>query len=78
MCGIGLLGSCGGCEYSFIGSLCFRVSLSSFSGRYGNLFVSKSKLIFWLLSCINLYMFLFIELGGLIRFWFVCVNNVCG
>ena len=46
ICGGGLLWSCGGCEYSFIGSLCFSVSLSSFSGKNGNLFVSVSKFIF--------------------------------
>ena len=28
--GGGLLWGCGGCEYSIIGSLCFKVSLSSF------------------------------------------------
>ena len=46
ICGGGLLRSCGGCEYSTIGSLCFSVSLSSFCGKNGNLFVSISKFIF--------------------------------
>ena len=45
-CGGGLLGTLGGCEYSLIGSLCFSVSLSSISGRNGNLFVNTSKFIF--------------------------------
>ena len=77
-CVMGLLGSGGGCEYSYIGTVCLRVSLSKFSGRYGNLFVSMSKLIFWLLSFINSYMSLCIEFGGLISFWCVWVNSVYG
>jgi hypothetical protein len=41
-CGTGMLGSGGGCEYSVIGSLHLRDSISKFSGRNGNLFVSIS------------------------------------
>ena len=40
-CGSIVLGIGGGCEYSVMGSLCFRDSISSFSGRNGNLFVSS-------------------------------------
>lgn len=46
VCVGGLLGTCGGWEYSFIGSLCFSVSLSSVSGRKGNLVVNVSKFMF--------------------------------
>ena len=45
VCGGDLLWSCGGCEYSVIGSLCFIASLSSLSGKYGNLFVNVSKVM---------------------------------
>ena len=51
VCG-GLLGSCGGCEYSFMGSLYFSVSLSRFSGRYGNLLVSVFRFMLCLFSSI--------------------------
>ena len=44
--GGGLMWGCGGCKYSIIGSLCFSVSLSSFSGKNGNLFVSVSRFMF--------------------------------
>ena len=40
-CGSTVLGIGGGCEYSVMGSLYFRDSISSFSGRNGNLFVSS-------------------------------------
>lgn len=33
----GILGSGGGWEYSYSGSLCFNASISNFSGRNGNL-----------------------------------------
>ena len=36
----------GGGEYSFIGSLCFLISLSSFFGRNENLFVNVSRFMF--------------------------------
>ena len=74
----GSMGICVGWEYSFIGSLCFNVSLSKVSGRKGNLFVSVSRFMFWLFSSMKLYISLWIEFGGFIRFWFVCVNNVYG
>ena len=38
VCSVGALGSGGGCEYSYNGSLYFSVSNSSCSGKKGNLF----------------------------------------
>ncbi len=43
VCVGGLLVICGGCVYSFIGSLYFNISLRSVSGRNGNLFVSMLR-----------------------------------
>jgi hypothetical protein len=40
-CGRIELGIGGECEYSVMGSLCFRDSISSFSGRNGNSFVNS-------------------------------------
>ena len=54
VCKVGLLSDWEGCEYSFIGSFCFDVSLSSVSGRKGNLFVYMSTFMFGLFSCMNL------------------------
>ena len=74
----GLLVICGGCEYSFIGSLYFNISFRSVSGKNGNLFVNMLRFMFWLFCFIKLYISLWIELGGWMRFWFVCVNCVYG
>ena len=40
-CGTDIFGNGGGCEYSVMGSLHFRDSISKFLGRNGNLFVSS-------------------------------------
>ena len=39
VCGVGMWGSGGGWEYSFIGSLYFSISKSRVSGKNGNSFV---------------------------------------
>ena len=66
------------CEYSFIGSLYFSISLRSVSGKNGNLSVNMLRFMFRWFCFIKLYISLLIELGGWMRFWFVCVNSVYG
>ena len=46
LCVVGLLVICGGCEYSFIGSLYFNISLRSVIGRNGNLSVNMLRFMF--------------------------------
>lgn len=46
ICGRGLVGICGGWEYSLMGSLCFIISVSSVSGKKGNLVFNISRFIF--------------------------------
>ena len=73
-----MLGSGGGCEYSWSGSLHFKTSVSSFTCKKGNCLVSScmfSGSLFWLRK---LYSSLWMVLGGLIMFWFVCMNCVYG
>ena len=55
VCVGGLLVNCGGCEYSFNGSLYFNISLRSVSGRNGNLFVNMLRFMFWLFCFMKLY-----------------------
>ena len=62
----GMFGSGGGWEYSCKGSLYFRISVSSFSGRNGNSFVilcMSSVSLFWLMK---LYISLWMVLVGLV------------
>ena len=63
---MGVLGMGGGCEYSSSGILCFNASVSSFSGRKGNLFVISCMFSGSVLCLMYLYNSLWMVLGGFI------------
>ena len=75
---MGIFGSGGGCEYSFISSKQRSDSVINFFGRKGNLLWSMVGVggVSWL--CINLYSLVCIEFLGFIISWFSMTNVVYG
>jgi hypothetical protein len=75
---VGVLGGGGGWKYSCMGSLHFRDSERSFAGRKGNLSINICMVNGLLLCWMKVYSSLWMVLGGLIMFWFVCRKCVYG
>ena len=74
--GIGVVGSGGGCMYSFMFSKHRSDSVVSFLGRKGNFVCSMIGVggVSWL--CINLYNSVCIEFLGFIKSWLFLTNIV--